>query len=207
MIRNFSSEVASQPVSESWVTRFLNRHRIHLISKWTTGIDRKRYQADPAAKYKQYFDLLYYKMKQYDLLPRDTYNMDEKGFMIGVIGRSKRVFSKQVWVKKGVKAPIRDGNREWITILATVCADGSSLPPGIIYQAENGNIRDTWVEEIRAGEHQVHVSSSPSGWTNDDIGLAWIEQVFDRCTKSRCRSRHPNTHSRWPWFSYYSGFY
>jgi hypothetical protein len=33
MIRNFSSEVAHQQLSESWVTRFINRHEIHLISK------------------------------------------------------------------------------------------------------------------------------------------------------------------------------
>ena len=31
MIRNFSSEVAYQLLSESWVTRFINRHEIHLI--------------------------------------------------------------------------------------------------------------------------------------------------------------------------------
>jgi hypothetical protein len=33
MIRSFSSEVAHQQLSESWVTRFINRHEIHLISK------------------------------------------------------------------------------------------------------------------------------------------------------------------------------
>jgi hypothetical protein len=27
------------------------------------------------------------------MLTSDTYNMDEKGFMIGITGRSKRVFS------------------------------------------------------------------------------------------------------------------
>jgi hypothetical protein len=46
MIRNFSSEVAYQRVSESWVSRFIKRHEIHLISKWTTGIDRTRHEAD-----------------------------------------------------------------------------------------------------------------------------------------------------------------
>jgi hypothetical protein len=31
------------------------------------------------------------------------------------------------------------------------------------------------------------VTSSPSGWTNNDIGLAWLEQVFDRFTKDKAR--------------------
>jgi hypothetical protein len=34
------------------------------------------------------------------------------------------------------------------------------------------------------------VSSSPSGWTNNKIGLAWLEQVFDRCTKSKARRKY-----------------
>jgi hypothetical protein len=42
-----------------------------------------------------------------------------------------------------------------------------------------------WVEDIKAGEHKVFVSSSPTGWSNDDVGLAWLEQVFDRYTKQR----------------------
>jgi hypothetical protein len=41
------------------------------------------------------------------------------------------------------------------------------------------------VEDIEAGKHEVFVTSSPTGWSNDNVGLAWLEQVFDRCTKQR----------------------
>jgi hypothetical protein len=34
MIQNFASPIAQNPVSESWVTRFINRHSIHLISRY-----------------------------------------------------------------------------------------------------------------------------------------------------------------------------
>jgi hypothetical protein len=50
LIQNFASDVAHSPVSESWVTRFISRHRIRLISKWTAGMDNNRHQADPGAK-------------------------------------------------------------------------------------------------------------------------------------------------------------
>ena len=46
------------------------------------------------------------------------------------------------------------------------------------------------MEDIQAGEHLVHVASSPSGWTNNDIGLAWLEQVFDRYTKKKARQSY-----------------
>jgi hypothetical protein len=113
--------------------------------------------------------------------------MDEKGFLIGITGRSKRVFSRRMWEKKEVTATLQDGSREWITLLACVCADGSALPPSLIYQAAAGSIQSSWVEDIKAGEHLVHVTLSPSGWTNNDIGLAWLEQVFDRYTKAKAR--------------------
>jgi hypothetical protein len=34
-------------------------------------------------------------------------------------------------------------------------------------------------------EDRVYISSSPSRWTNNDIGLAWLKQVFDRSTKEK----------------------
>jgi hypothetical protein len=185
MIRNFSSEVAHQQLSESWVTRFINRHEIHLISKWTTAMDRTRHLADSELKYRLYFELLHQKITEYHLEARDIYNIDEKGFLIGLIGRSKRIFSRRQWEKKEVRASLQDGSRKFLTVLACCCADGSSLPPSLIYAAKKGAIRSSWVEDIKAGEHEVFVSSSPTGWSNNDIGLAWLEQVFDRYTKQR----------------------
>jgi hypothetical protein len=113
------------------------------------------------------------------------YNMDEKGFLIGILGRSKRIFSRRMWEKKEVTASLQDGSREFLTLLACCCADGSALPPGLIYAAANGAIRSAWVEDIKAGEHEVFISSSLSGWSNNEIGLAWLEQVFNRYTKQR----------------------
>jgi hypothetical protein len=71
-----------------------------------------------------------------------------------------------------------------------VCADGSALPPGIIYEAANKAVQLSWVEEIKPGEHTAHVTSSPLGWTNNDIGLAWLKQVFNRYTKKKARQSY-----------------
>jgi hypothetical protein len=153
-------------------------------------MDRDRYKADSGAKYSLYLELLHSKMKEYNVEPRHTYNMDEKGFLIGVTSRSKRVFSRRMWDKKEVRASVQDGSREWITLLACVCADGSALPPGLIYQSAGKSLQSSWVDAIKPGEHSIHVSSSLTGWTNNDIGLAWLEQVFDRYTKAKARRSH-----------------
>jgi transposase-like protein len=133
--KNFPSEVAHQQLGESWVTRFTNRHEIHLISKWTSALDRTRHLVDSESKYPLYFELLHQKITEYHLEARDIYNMDEKGFLIGLIGRSKKIFSRRQWEKKEVRASLQDGSREFLTVLTCCCADGSSLPPALIYAA------------------------------------------------------------------------
>jgi hypothetical protein len=96
IIRNFASAVAKEEVSDSWVTRFINTYSIHLISQYSTGMDANRHHADSYIKYKLYFDLLQAKIVKYNVKPEHSYNIDEKGFIIGVTNRTKHVFSRRM---------------------------------------------------------------------------------------------------------------
>ena len=35
----------------------------------------------------------------------------------------------------------------------------------------------------------MHFTTSPNGWTNNDLALTWLEQVFDRYTKDKARRK------------------
>ncbi len=83
------------------------------------------------------------KIKEYDVQPQDTYNMDEKGFLIGRQQKVRRVFSCKYLESGKLLGAGHDGNREWITLIATVCMDGSTLPPALIYPADSGNLQDS----------------------------------------------------------------
>jgi hypothetical protein len=113
------------------------------------------------------------------------YNMDEKGFMLGVLTCSKRVFSRRLYEEGKIKAHIQDGSWEWITLLACICADGSHIEPSLIYQSASGLIQDSWLQAFNPKDHWAYFASSPSGWTNNNIGLAWLKQVFDQSTKEK----------------------
>jgi hypothetical protein len=58
MIRRFASDITKKELRKGWVDRFIKRYEVDLISRWATGIDRSRHQADSGLKYKLYFDLL-----------------------------------------------------------------------------------------------------------------------------------------------------
>ncbi|KAI1676492.1 DDE-1 domain containing protein [Pyrenophora tritici-repentis] len=133
--------------------------------------------------------MLHSKMQEYDVDVRNTYNMDEKGFFVGVTAGLKRVFTKLVWALKEHTAAFQDGNRDWITVLACVCASGESPPPALIYRGTSG-IQSGWVDAVEIRKHTVFFSNSAPGWTNNDIGLAWLEQVFERCTKQKARQQY-----------------
>jgi hypothetical protein len=152
-------------------------------------MDRNRHQADTEDSYHQYFELLQAKIREYDVEPRHIYNMDEKGFLVGCTLKTKRVFSKQLFQQKRKTAGLQDGNREWVTVLACICADGSEIDPAVIFQGKQG-LRSAWVHDIEPGKHRIFFSNSKTGWTNNELGLAWLEQVFDRLTKKKARSSY-----------------
>ena len=95
MIRNFATEIAGREAGKCWPERFLQRHDIDLVSRWASSIDVARKRADSAFKYSLYFKLLREKIEQYNVEPRHTYNMDEKGFLIGILLKMKRIFSRR----------------------------------------------------------------------------------------------------------------
>jgi hypothetical protein len=116
--------------------------------------------------------------------------VDEKGFLFGIVSTTKGIFSKRLYEEGKIKAHIQDGNSEWITLIACICANGSALDPAIIYQSASGSLQDSWLQAFDPNVHRAHFASSPSGWTNNNVGLAWLKQVFDRSTKAKARSSY-----------------
>ena len=140
MIVNIVTPFCKWEPSEKWVSRFLHRNCDTLITAWTTPMDHTRHDADSYERYCLYFALLHGKIKEHEVDAENTYNMDEKGFMIGVIGKSKRIFDKALFGKKQYKQSSMDDSREWVTVLASICGDGSTLPPGVIFPSPSGDV-------------------------------------------------------------------
>ena len=103
MIANFAEEIAGKPPGKNWVSRFLKRHEDELVNHYITAMDASRKRADSVLYYSLYFDALERKMKEYEIQEEDIYNMDEKGFLIGILPKGKRVFSRRTYEREGIR--------------------------------------------------------------------------------------------------------
>jgi len=97
MVENIAAEIVGRQPGHNWPTRWLAAHKDELKSGYLAPIDIARKKADSALYYSLYFELLGRKIAEYDILPENTYNMDEKGFLIGYLKKSRRIFSKSAF--------------------------------------------------------------------------------------------------------------
>lgn len=90
--------------------------------------------------------------------------------------------SREAFESGRVRQKAQDGSREFISLLACVSAIGAFLPPTLIYKGEGFDLQTSWIEDLEDSD-MAYFGSSSNGWSNDDFGLQWLVQVFDRHTR------------------------
>jgi hypothetical protein len=50
-------------------------------------------------------------------------------------------------------------------------------------------MQNIWLQDINLDNHRCFFTSSPSGWTSDELGYAWLTTLFDPETKEKARRR------------------
>ncbi|CAK5268608.1 unnamed protein product [Mycena citricolor] len=168
-VEDYATQLAGRPVGGKWAQRFKNRHADQLRVRWTQHLEKCRANNLNATTVNNYFDLLTDVVTKYEIKPANTYNMDEKGIQLGVSGRSQVLVDRDQKVVRRVT----NGDRELVTVIETLCADGSALAPTIIFR---GARRDAnWSKENPCG---ASIAVSPRGWTDQHLGSLWLEKTF-----------------------------
>ena len=121
-------------------------------------------------------------IEKYRITAKNIYNFDKKGFLMGY-GRSlKRIMIKQALASGRITKAKQDRSREFISILACISAISKWIPLLLIYKGESGDLMSTWVDEVTT-DSKAHFTVSSNGWSNNAIGLVWLQKVFERYTK------------------------
>jgi hypothetical protein len=68
-----------------------------------------------------------------------------------------------------IKSVLTDSNREFVTLIGGISANGDMVPVALIYQGKSHDLRDTRVDEVEKNE-PVYFAASDNGWTNKRLG-------------------------------------
>jgi hypothetical protein len=74
-----------------------------------------------------------------------------------------------------------------VTVVATICADQTSLSLGLIYEGQPNTIQDAWLEGIDEEDDLAFLKSSGNGWTNGELGFGWLVNLLDRETWDKAK--------------------
>ncbi|KAG6997196.1 hypothetical protein FocnCong_v015290 [Fusarium oxysporum f. sp. conglutinans] len=151
-------------LGRNWVTRCINR-RTDLKTKMGRRQEANRFDSFTPKAVHWYFDI---RECQYGWIkPENTVNVDEGGLDSLIVGSAdpKR--------KAYLKGP---QTRNWTSFIEAVTADGRALIPGIIFKGKE--LQKQWfLEEFKKIADWYYITS-PNGWTDDHIGIEWLERVY-----------------------------
>ena len=164
-------------VGTRWAERFVKWHP-ELTTRFRRRIDYQRAQCEDPDVVNAWFWLVRNVVAKYGICDEDIYNFDETGFLMGMISTTKVVTSSERRTRPRKKQP---GNREWVTVIQGVGADGYVIPPYMVVKGKFHLL--PWYQDGRfPRDWRIHTSEN--GWTTNEIGLDWLKH-FHQCTDPR----------------------
>ena len=162
-------------LGHNWYLRFLSRHP-GFKTQYSRNLNQDRKDAENIKSIQKWFDLYNSTRIQHGILESDIYNMDEKGFAMGITDSSKVLVRRTERQAFSVQA----GNQDWVSLIECVCFNDDVLSPHFIFKGKG--IQQAWLDPIK--DDKTVLSVSENGWTTNELGLQWLE-AFDLHTTAR----------------------
>jgi hypothetical protein len=167
----------ASPVGKRWAINFVKRQP-ELKTRLFRRYDYQRARCEDPTIIRNWFRLVQNTIAKYGIRSDDIYNFDETGFMIGMIGSGIVITGAE---RRGKPKSVQPGNREWVTVIQAINAEGQAIDPFIVvagqYHLANwyreSNLPATWA-----------IATTQNGWTDNETGLEWLKH-FNRCTTNR----------------------
>ena len=159
------------PPSQIWFRKWLKKNpALHTIK--TKPIAHARVATHSEEDLKRFFDDYQNTLAKYGIKrAKYIYNMDESGVRVGC--PTGEIVIVPTHVKELYTASPE--NRKSITIIETICADGSPPPPPVVI-CPGEKIMESWISDNLLGAEVIAVSQT--GYTNENIALAWLDHFI-----------------------------
>ncbi|KAJ2919050.1 hypothetical protein MD484_g1314, partial [Candolleomyces efflorescens] len=171
-LKSAAHDVSGKVPGKNWHERVSQRHP-EIVSSRPAHLDPKRAANFNEPTIKDYFDKLEAVFTEFNGIPAgNLWNMDEKGVQMGGgrnRGRKKHLFIRDM----RDRYKIRSDNLELVTIIECISASGEAMPPSFVLS--DGPAPDT--REFAPNEIGI-IAFSKSGWTDNELGIEWVKEVF-----------------------------
>jgi hypothetical protein len=118
-------------VGENWTYRFSKKYSERIKVARSRPLEDKRGRATNPHNNEAWWKLLGDTITKYKIKEENIYASDEVGIQAQGGGEREYVFGPRT---KAVPYQQRSGTRENITTIVTICADGTSTPPAVIFK-------------------------------------------------------------------------
>ena len=178
-------------VSMRWLNKFMTRHADRVRKRVEDQLDPLRGKVTET-QVKSLFEELQDIFTMHPNLPKGNIcNLDETGL---------QPIARKEWVAaaKGARRTHSEGlsDRWSLTVLATIFADGDSMPPLFIVKGKQ-RLPSWWTDDdmvvtLQAtGMSQAQMAVQPNAWMNTDIFNRWFQDMFLPWTASRRSENTP----------------
>lgn len=167
------------PVGKNWVTKFIQRQP-DLRSRRELHLEMERVSASNPAIITSWFNAVQSRLAGVTFDASNVWNMDEIGFRHNHHQSEHACFDR----RSGLPISIRQGNTSWTSSIECINAAGAALPPLVIHQGEvPEEPLNSWFPPTEQLPNFVW-GFTPKGWTSNDYGNKWFEDVFLPATKT-----------------------
>ncbi|KAG6996134.1 Tigger transposable element-derived protein 1 [Fusarium oxysporum f. sp. conglutinans] len=167
----------ASPVGKRWAINFVKRQP-DLKTRFQRRYDYQRARCEDPTTVCNWFRLVQNTIAKYGIRSDDIYNFDETGFMMGMIGSGIVITGAE---RRGKPKSVQPGNREWVTVIQAINAEGWAIDPFIVVAGQY-HLANWYRESNLPGDWAI--TTTQNGWTDNETGLEWLKH-FDRCTVNR----------------------
>lgn len=128
-------------VGKNWTDRFVQKHAAELGTYWSRPLDSKRGQAVNPVANEAWWTLLLERLIEDAIVEECFWATDEVGFKEGEAVRTRVIGPAGVQIVYQQSS----GNRGTTTVIATICAGGTSIPPAVLYKGHAFLVK--WCQE------------------------------------------------------------
>lgn len=133
------------PVGKNWIYKFKGRQAARLATSWGSSYSTQKASALNPTNLKEHFAVVSSVYESFDVKDHNRFVADETGLQKSQNG-AVRVVGRRGVKRQHVQ---QNSDRVLTSVMGTICADGTSLPPFVIFKGER--FQASWGANNRGG--------------------------------------------------------